>query len=91
MESFESIVVEVLNENMTASGAMSVLGAGAAAGYSAQAQIPNGDTYAQGDARVVKPLYKKVIKRNMPKDSIFTGKVKSKKKKTRKTSRKKKK
>ena len=90
MESFESIVVEVLNESMTASGATSVLGAGAAAGYNAQAQIPNEDTYARGDARVAKPLCKKVITRNMPKDSIFTGKVKTKNKKARKSRKKKK-
>jgi hypothetical protein len=85
MESFECLVVSVINEGMTAGGATSVLGAGAAAGYNAQSQIPNGDTYAPRDARVVKPLYKKVITRNMPKDSIFTGKTKSKSKKRHKS------
>jgi hypothetical protein len=85
MESFECLVIKVINEGMTAGGAMSVLGAGAAAGYNTQSQIPNGDTYAPRDARIAKPIYKKVITRNAPKDSIFSGKVKSKNKRTHKS------
>jgi hypothetical protein len=82
MESFERLVSKVLEEGMTAGGAASVLGAGAAAGYNAQAQIPNADTYNTGDMRIAKVIGgKKVIQRNMPKDSIFTGKVNKRRKK----------
>jgi hypothetical protein len=86
MRNFDSLVNEILNEadGMTASGANSVLGAGAGAGYANQSQIPNKDTYAPNDARVVKLLGSKVIKRNMPKDTIFKGNVKRRRKHKRK-------
>lgn len=78
MLNFNSLVNSVLHEGMTAGGAGSVLGPGATAGYNAQAQIPNADTYNTGDVRIAKPIGKKIIRRNMPKDSIFTGKLKNK-------------
>ena len=79
MNYFNSLVDSILNEDggMTAGGVSSVLGAG----VTSTATPFSGDNYAKGDARVVKVIGKRIITRNMPKDTIFKGNVKRKKRK----------
>ena len=79
MNYFDSLVESILNESggMTSGGVGSVLGAGVVS-----TSTPfSGDNYAKGDARIAKVIGSRVITRNMPKDSIFKGNVKRKKRK----------
>jgi hypothetical protein len=70
-----NIIEDVLCENANvAGGAGSVLGPGVASTETHN----SGDFYAPNDARAVKPLGLKPIKRNFPKDSLYSGCVKSK-------------
>jgi hypothetical protein len=80
---FLRLVNEVLNEmgGMTAGGEGSVLGSGVT---STSTHI-SADTYQPEDARVPKVIGSKLIKRNMPKDTIFKGlKSRKRRKKRRK-------
>ena len=75
MNLFDQLVESILQENANvAGGAGSVLGGG----VTSTATQFSGDTYASGDARVAKPLGKGVITRNLPKDTIYSGKVRRK-------------
>ena len=80
MINLESIVQEVLSENINVAGPGGALGAGVASTETAF----SGDNYARGDARVVKPLGTRVIRRNKELTSIYSGKVKGKHKHKRK-------
>ena len=77
MINLEYIVEEILAENANvAGGAGSVLGPGVTS-----TETPfSGDNYAKGDARIPKVLGG-IIRRNLPKDSLYSGKVKSKRRK----------
>ena len=68
------LVESILNENANvAGGAGSVLGAG----VTSTATQFSGDNYAKGDARIPKVLGG-ITRRNFPKDSLYSGKVKKK-------------
>lgn len=70
------IAVKKIMENNTVSG---VLGTPMNAIYNPN-DIVNKDSYAPNDTRRPKLLGKKVIRRNLPKDTIFSGKKQKNKK-----------
>jgi hypothetical protein len=78
MHSFNSLVNEILNEmdGMMSGSSNSVLGPG----VTTTSTHFSMDNYAAGDARTPKVIGSKIIKRNMPKDTIFKGNIKNKRK-----------
>lgn len=70
MINLEYIVEEILHENANVAGPGGALGAGVASTETAF----SGDHYAPGDARVPKILGG-VTRRNLSKDSIYSGRV----------------
>lgn len=74
MNLFDTLIESILNENANvAGGPDSVLGSG----VTSTASQFSADTYASNDARVVKPLGG-IVRRNFPKDSIYTSKTRNK-------------
>ena len=72
MNLFDTLVESILNENANVAGGVgSVLGSG----VTSTATQFSADTYANRDARVVKPLGGKVITRNKIPNTIYGGKV----------------
>jgi hypothetical protein len=73
---FDTLVESILNENANvAGGTGSVLGAG----VTSTATQFSGDNYAKGDARVPN-IIGGITRRNLPKDSLYSGKVRKKRK-----------
>ena len=76
MLTFNELIEQVLKEENVSGGAGSAFGPGVEAEGATQFSA---DTYNKGSAVIAKPLGKKrknIIKRNIPKDTIFTGRVK---------------
>ena len=83
MNLFDTLVESILGENANvAGGAGSVLGAG----VTSTATQFSGDSYAKGDARVPKVMGG-IVRRNFPKDSLYSSKVRRKHKRKHKRKR----
>jgi hypothetical protein len=81
MSLFDNIVNSILKESANISGGIgSAFGPGVGAEGATQFSA---DTYARGDARIVKPLSKGVITRNGVVKTVFSTGKKSKKKHSR--------